>query len=66
MISGQLELGALVAFFSLVSYILGPLSNLGFIINMFSQAKASGERLLEVLEAKEDIKQLEQPIGTRV
>lgn len=64
-ISGQLELGALVAFFSLVSYILGPLANLGFIINMFSQAKASGERLLEVLEAKEDIKQLDQPLGIR-
>lgn len=64
-ISGQLELGALVAFFSLVSYILGPLANLGFIINMFSQAKASGERLLEVLEAKEDIKQLDKTIGTK-
>ncbi|SDC68701.1 ATP-binding cassette, subfamily B/ATP-binding cassette, subfamily B, MsbA [Terribacillus halophilus] len=64
-ISGQLELGALVAFFSLVSYILGPLANLGFIINMFSQAKASGERLLEVLEAKEDIGQQEHPINTK-
>jgi ATP-binding cassette, subfamily B, multidrug efflux pump len=29
--------------------------NLGFIINMFSQAKASGERLLEILEADEKI-----------
>jgi ABC-type multidrug transport system fused ATPase/permease subunit len=29
--------------------------NLGFTINMFSQAKASGERLLEVLEADETI-----------
>ncbi|MFS0560881.1 ABC transporter ATP-binding protein [Terribacillus sp. 179-K 1B1 HS] len=64
-ISGQLELGALVAFFSLVSYILGPLANLGFIINMFSQAKASGERLLEVLEAKEDIGQQEHPINKK-
>ncbi|PAD39925.1 ABC transporter ATP-binding protein [Terribacillus sp. 7520-G] len=64
-ISGKLELGALVAFFSLVSYILGPLANLGFIINMFSQAKASGERLLEILEAKEDIGQLEHPIGIK-
>lgn len=64
-ISGKLELGALVAFFSLVSYILGPLANLGFIINMFSQAKASGERLLEILEAKEDIGQREHPIGIK-
>src|SRR5690606_2826290 len=29
--------------------------NLGFIINMFSQSKASGERLLEILEADEKI-----------
>ncbi|MFP7168978.1 ABC transporter ATP-binding protein [Terribacillus halophilus] len=64
-ISGKLELGALVAFFSLVSYILGPLANLGFIINMFSQAKASGERLLEILEAKKDIGQREHPIGIK-
>ena len=64
-ISGQLELGALVAFFSLVSYILGPLANLGFIINMFSLAKASGERLLDVLEAKEDIGQQEHPINKK-
>ncbi|WP_217585737.1 ABC transporter ATP-binding protein [Lentibacillus saliphilus] len=53
--NGSLELGELVAFFSLVWYILGPLMNLGFIVNMFSQSKASGERLLEILEAKEDI-----------
>ncbi|QDP40033.1 ABC transporter ATP-binding protein [Radiobacillus deserti] len=55
-VSGSLQLGELVAFFSLVTYILGPLMNLGFIVNMFSQAKASGERLLEILEAEEDIK----------
>lgn len=61
-ISGDLTPGALVAFFSLVWYILGPLMNLGFIINLFSQAKASAERLLEILEAKEDIVEKEDPI----
>lgn len=54
-INGGLALGELVAFFSLVWYILDPLMNLGFIINQFSQAKASGERLIEILDAKEDI-----------
>ncbi|WP_440895164.1 ABC transporter ATP-binding protein [Amphibacillus sp. Q70] len=54
-ISGDLHLGELVAFFSLVNYIVGPLMNLGFIVNQFSQAKASGERLLDILEAEEDI-----------
>jgi ATP-binding cassette, subfamily B, multidrug efflux pump len=54
-ITGRLQPGELVAFYSLVWYILWPIMNLGFTINMFSQAKASGERLLEVLEAEETI-----------
>lgn len=64
-INGSMSLGELVAFFSLVNYILGPLMHLGFIVNMFSQAKASGERLLEILEAEEDIVETENPLGTR-
>ncbi|RSL30363.1 ABC transporter ATP-binding protein [Salibacterium salarium] len=50
---GQLQIGQLAASFSLIWYIIGPLMNLGFIINTFSQSKASGERLLEVLDEKE-------------
>ncbi|ARI77647.1 ABC transporter ATP-binding protein [Halobacillus mangrovi] len=61
-ISGPLQLGELVAFFSLVWYILGPLMNLGFVINLFSQSKASGERLLEILEAEEDIQEKKDAI----
>lgn len=60
-INNQLMLGELVAFFSLVTYIIGPLMQLGFIVNMFSQGKASGERLLEILEATEDIEELNEP-----
>lgn len=56
-INEQMALGELVAFFSLVWYILGPLMNLGFVVNMFSQAKASGERLLEILDQDEDIEE---------
>ncbi len=52
-ISGDLQVGKLVAFFSLVWYIIGPIMNLGFVINTFSQAKASGERLLEILDEDE-------------
>src|SRR5699024_1409813 len=48
-------LGALIAFFSLVWYVLGPLMYLGFVVNQFSQAKASGERLIEILDQHEDI-----------
>lgn len=54
-VQGQISLGELVAFFSLVWYIMGPLTNLGFVVNQFSQAKASGERLIEILDAEEDI-----------
>ncbi|WP_053219824.1 ABC transporter ATP-binding protein [Virgibacillus senegalensis] len=61
-ISENLSMGELVAFFSLVNYILGPLMQLGFIVNMFSQAKASGERLLEILEAEEDIQNIEDSV----
>ncbi|WP_117160900.1 ABC transporter ATP-binding protein [Paraliobacillus sp. X-1268] len=56
-IDGNLSVGKLIAFFSLVNYILGPLMQLGFIVNQFSQAKASGERLLEILEAEEDVQE---------
>jgi ATP-binding cassette, subfamily B, multidrug efflux pump len=54
-IHGNLQPGELVAFYSLVGYILDPIITLGFTINMFSQSKASGERLLEILEADEEI-----------
>ncbi|WP_339227550.1 ABC transporter ATP-binding protein [Oceanobacillus sp. FSL K6-2867] len=62
-IEGNLRLGELVAFFSLVWYILGPLMNLGFIVNQFSQAKASGERLIEILDADEDIVEKENAVS---
>lgn len=61
-INESLQLGELVAFFSLVSYIIGPLMHLGFIVNQFSQAKASGERLLDILEADEDIQEIDNAL----
>ncbi|SFP50286.1 ABC transporter ATP-binding protein [Salibacterium halotolerans] len=51
--SGQLQIGQLAASFSLIWYIVGPLMNLGFVINTFSQSKAAGERLLDVLDEEE-------------
>ncbi len=53
--NGQLTVGELVAFYSLLGYIIFPIMNLGFTVNLFSQSKASGERLLEILEAPEPI-----------
>ncbi|MFD1066090.1 ABC transporter ATP-binding protein [Oceanobacillus locisalsi] len=65
-INGSMTTGELMAFFSLVWFIMGPLMNLGFIINQFSQAKASGERLLEILEAHEDIAEKADAIDTEM
>ncbi|WAA13230.1 ABC transporter ATP-binding protein [Fervidibacillus halotolerans] len=61
-IYGDLKPGELVAFYSLVGYIIQPIMFLGFIINMFSQAKASGERLLEILEEPIEITENETSV----
>ncbi|WP_442599324.1 ABC transporter ATP-binding protein [Neobacillus sp. D3-1R] len=63
-INSELKPGELVAFYSLVWYIIWPIVNLGFVINMFSQAKASGERLLEVLEEEKEIADGDHSLGT--
>ncbi|AWB44938.1 multidrug ABC transporter ATP-binding protein [Paenibacillus sp. CAA11] len=54
-IKGHMSLGELVAFFSLVWYIIGPMWSLGFHINNYTQSKASGERVLEVLNQPIDV-----------
>lgn len=60
--NGSLSAGKLLAFFSLVWYIMGPLMELGFIVNTFSQSKASGERLLQILDEPIDIHSPEHPV----
>ncbi|MFS0782472.1 ABC transporter ATP-binding protein [Bacillus sp. 1P06AnD] len=60
-IDGSLKPGELVAFYSLVWYIVWPITNVGYIINLFSQSKASGERLIEVLEKDWHIQECEAP-----
>lgn len=48
-IRGSMSLGELVAFFSLIWYIIGPMWGLGYLINNYTQSKAAGERILEIL-----------------
>lgn len=54
-INKELSLGQLVAFFSLIWYIIGPMWNIGFHINNYTQSKASGERVLELLNQPVDV-----------
>lgn len=54
--------GELVAFYSLVWYIMWPIMNLGFVVNLFSQSKASGERLLEILEAEDEVEEKKEAL----
>ncbi|MBM6387689.1 MULTISPECIES: ABC transporter ATP-binding protein [Paenibacillus] len=61
-INQTLSLGELVAFFSLIWYIIGPMWNLGFHINNYTQSKASGERVLELLNTPVDVQETEDPI----
>ncbi|MBJ9988573.1 MULTISPECIES: ABC transporter ATP-binding protein [Paenibacillus] len=52
----SLSLGELVAFFSLIWYIIGPMWNIGYLINNYTQSEASGERVLELLNQPIDVK----------
>lgn len=52
----EMTLGELVAFFSLIWYIIGPMWGLGFHINNYTQSKASGERVLEILNQQIDVR----------
>lgn len=58
-INGSLSLGELVAFFSLIWYIIGPMWNIGFLINNYTQSEASGERVLELLNHPIDVQDRE-------
>lgn len=58
-INGSLSLGALVAMSGMLGMVVAPLWNLGFQINNYTQSKASGERLLELMNQRESIKNAE-------
>ncbi|CAG7611274.1 Putative multidrug export ATP-binding/permease protein [Paenibacillus solanacearum] len=61
-IGGSISLGELVAFFSLIWYIIGPMWGIGFHINNFTQSKAAGERLLELLHQYVHVKNKDHAI----
>ncbi|MFC5531817.1 ABC transporter ATP-binding protein [Cohnella yongneupensis] len=55
-IQGSLTLGELVALNGMLGMVVAPLWGLGFQINNYTQSKASGERLLELLNQHVSIK----------
>ncbi|WP_248925502.1 ABC transporter ATP-binding protein [Paenibacillus hamazuiensis] len=57
-----ITLGELVACFSLIWYIIGPMWQIGFHINNFTQSKAAGERLLEILHHHVHVKNKDNAI----
>ncbi|MFC4101026.1 ABC transporter ATP-binding protein [Paenibacillus xanthanilyticus] len=61
-IQGSLTLGELVAFFSMIWYIIGPMWGLGFHINNYTQSKASGERLIELFNHYVHVKDAEAAV----
>jgi len=58
-IEESMTIGELVAFFSLIWYIIGPMWGIGFHINNYTQSKASGERVLEILHQYVHVKDKE-------
>ncbi len=61
-IVGTMTLGELVAITGMLGFIVAPLWTLGFQINGYTQSKASGERLLELLYQPIAVKNREQSL----
>ncbi|EFM12006.1 ABC transporter related protein [Paenibacillus curdlanolyticus YK9] len=62
-IHDSLTIGEFVAFFSLTWYIIGPMWGIGFHLNNYTQSKASGERMLELLNEYVHVKNAEHPVA---
>lgn len=56
----SITLGQMVAFYSMLWYIIGPMWSIGFHINNYTQSKASGERLVGLLNEYVHVKDSEQ------
>ncbi|TAH51727.1 MAG: ABC transporter ATP-binding protein [Chloroflexota bacterium] len=54
-IEGTLTLGQWQKFSLYLAYVFFPLGQLGFIINLMSQANASAHRIFEILDTKNDV-----------
>jgi len=64
-INGTISIGDLVAFFTLIWFVIGPMWGVGFHINQYTQSKASGERVLEILNHYIHVKDREDAIALK-
>jgi len=64
-INGSMSIGELVAFFSFIWYIIAPMRDIGFHINNYTQSKASGERVLEILNQYVHVKDKDNAVALR-
>ncbi|MBB6669061.1 ABC transporter ATP-binding protein [Cohnella nanjingensis] len=61
-INGSMTLGALISLNGMLGMIVAPLWTLGFQINNYTQSKAAGERLLELLNKPIAVRNVEHPL----
>jgi len=54
-VAGELTIGQLVAFQTLLMQLLQPIRMLGWLVNMATQASAAGQRVFEILDTKPDV-----------
>jgi ATP-binding cassette subfamily B protein len=54
---GNLSAGELTAFLAYLTLMIMPMRMLGFIVQMFARAGASGERIFEILDAESAVKE---------
>ncbi len=55
-IGGHASVGTVVAFFGLLGYLTGPTQQLGFLVNLYAQSAAAEQRLCEILEAPDRVR----------
>lgn len=61
-VTGDLSIGQLSAFYLYLAMLQGPVRQLGFVINSVARAMASGERIFEVLDARPSIMSKDDPV----
>lgn len=61
--TNRMNLGDLVAFLSIVWFMIWPMSQLGFFLNNWTQATAAGERLMEILNHPDDFDQAAEHVN---